>query len=74
MEKYFISGLKEADEVVVLTNEDLHDYSQFNESINLIYNPLTIKNTQKKIDIVKQKYIFFTARIVYDHGADRLSY
>ena len=69
--KFFISGLKEADEVVVLTNEDLHDYSQFNENINLIYNPLTIKNT-KKSSLVNNN-ISFTARIVYDHkGIDYL--
>lgn len=69
--KYFISGLKEADEVVVLTNKDLDDYGQFNENINLIYNPVTIKNTQKST--LLNKNISFTARIVYDHkGIDFL--
>src|SRR5699024_9725845 len=63
--KYFITGLQAADEVVVLTNEDLDDYRQFNENINLIYNPLTIKNTQKST--LLNKNISFTARIVYDH-------
>lgn len=68
---YFISGLKEADEVVVLTNEDLNDYRQFNENINLIYNPLTIINTQKSS--LLNKNISFTARIAYEHkGIDYL--
>lgn len=69
--KYFINGLKEADEVVVLTNEDLNNYRQFNENINLIYNPLTITNTKKST--LLNKNISFTARIVYDHkGIDYL--
>lgn len=69
--KYFISSLKEADEVLVLTNEDLNDYSQFNENINLIYNPLTITNTQKST--LLNKNISFTARIAYEHkGIDYL--
>lgn len=69
--KYFINGLKEADQVVVLTSEDLDDYGQFNENINLIYNPLTIKNTKKST--LLNKNISFTARIVYDHkGIDYL--
>lgn len=69
--KYFTSGLKKADEVVVLTNKDLNDYSQFNKNINLIYNPLTITNAQKST--LLNKNISFTARIVYDHkGIDYL--
>ncbi|OYQ67080.1 hypothetical protein B9P78_04255 [Aerococcus sp. 1KP-2016] len=69
--KYFINGLKEADEVVVLTNEDLNNYRQFNENINLIYNPLTITNTQKST--LLNKNISFTARIAYEHkGIDYL--
>lgn len=69
--KYFINGLKKADEVVVLTNEDLNNYRQFNENINLIYNPLTITNTQQST--LLNKNISFTARIAYDHkGIDYL--
>lgn len=71
--KYFISGLREANEVVVLTNEDLNDYSQFNENINLIYNPITITNTNTQKSTLLNKNISFTARIVYDHkGIDYL--
>lgn len=52
--------------MVVFTSEDLNNYRQFNENINLIYNPLTITNTQKST--VLNKNISFTARIVYDHN------
>lgn len=69
--KYFISGMKDADEMVVLTNSDFSNYSRFNKNTNLIHNPLTIINTQKSA--LLNKNISFTARIVYDHkGIDYL--
>ncbi|MBU7554423.1 glycosyltransferase [Pediococcus ethanolidurans] len=71
MREEFVSGLKIADTVVVLTNSDLKNYRQFNANTVKIYNPLTLL-PEKQSDL-KSHLIAFTARIAIPHkGIDLL--
>lgn len=67
----YLSGLKELDVLVCLTNYDLSKFSIHNSKSRLIYNPLTLKNTL--ISSLSAKNISFTCRIDYKHkGIDYL--
>lgn len=43
--RYFIEGMRESDQLIVLTSSDCEKYSYFNGATSMIYNPLTIKNS-----------------------------
>lgn len=67
----FINGLRNATAVVCLTQDDREQYAKFNSQTHLIYNPLTINNTN--ISDLSAKKICFTGRIAFQHkGIDFL--
>lgn len=69
--RYFIEGMRESDQLIVLTSSDCEKYSYFNGATSMIYNPLTIKNSV--ISDLSACNIAFTARIVFEHkGIDYL--
>lgn len=67
----FKQGLEAADTVVVLTDSDYENYSQFNQQTVKIYNPLTL--IPDKMANLNSHIIAFTGRIAIQHkGIDLL--
>ncbi|MDV7785568.1 glycosyltransferase [Enterococcus gallinarum] len=69
--KSFCSGIQQSDKIICLTNEDYKLFKYLNQKVALIYNPLTIDNTENVS--LKKKNISFSGRISYEHkGIDYL--
>lgn len=69
--KEFIKGLQQSDAAVCLTQKDLNEYQKYNRNTMLIYNPLTIDNTQ--YSTLNYKNISFTGRLAFEaKGIDYL--
>jgi len=59
----YISGLKEADQVICLTKKDKIKFSEINENTVSIYNPLTIPNDHDNKSKLQNKSIVFVGRL-----------
>ncbi|MGH1880329.1 glycosyltransferase family 4 protein [Enterococcus casseliflavus] len=70
--KSFLNGLKNSDDVIVLTSEDVKYLEKKDIPSKCIYNPLTIDN-KNRISKLKNKKIAFVARYeLIQKGYDRL--
>lgn len=69
--KYFLSGVKQADSIVCLTQQDAESFKKLNPSSTCIYNSLTLENPI--ISNLTSKNILFAGRLVIEQkGLDYL--
>lgn len=69
----YISGIKEADQVICLTKKDKVKFSEINENTVSIYNPLTIPNDHDNISKLQNKSIVFIGSLeIKKKGLDYL--
>ncbi|MGO5013584.1 glycosyltransferase [Niallia sp. Sow4_A1] len=69
----YISGVKQADVVICLSENDEKQFSNINKNSVCIYNPITIKNEENKLSNIESKYIIFVSRLlIRQKGLDHL--
>lgn len=67
-----IKGLKNADAVIALTDDELYKYRKLNKNVNRIYNPLTI-STKGKANLSSNKIAFLGRISINVKGLDYLA-
>ena len=60
----YLNGIKFANLVVCLTEEDRNKFMELNPNSKYIYNPLTITNNEEDISNLKNKNIIFVGRLL----------
>lgn len=71
--KNYLNGIKYADLVVSLTEDDQKRFGNINKNSTYIYNPLTLSNRENKISKLSNRKIIFVSRLeIEQKGLDYL--